>query len=85
MGTRDDRDDRDGKDGGYGAAAGEALAAGILLPLCVVAGYFGGRWIGRAFTAGDTAAYVGGALGALAGFWNLFRIGGRAGTGGGKN
>jgi hypothetical protein len=70
-------------EGGSGlGAAGEALAAGILLPLCVVGGYLLGRWTGRAFGLTDVLGYGGGALGAVAGFWNLFRIGNRSSSSG---
>jgi hypothetical protein len=40
-----------------------------------VAGYFGGRWLGRLLgLGGETAAYAGAALGVVAGFWNLFML-----------
>ena len=49
----------------------EALGAGLVLPACTVAGFLGGRWLGRILSVGETAAYVGAALGVVAGFWNL--------------
>lgn len=50
----------------------DALGIGFVLPACTVAGYLGGRWLGRMFAVGEAASYVGGALGAVAGFWYLF-------------
>jgi Putative F0F1-ATPase subunit Ca2+/Mg2+ transporter len=52
----------------YGIAA-RASAAGILFPVSIVAGYLLGKWIG-----GLLGLSVGAALGALAGFWNLYRL-----------
>lgn len=51
-----------------------ASAAGILFPLCLVAGYLLGKWIGAAFGLGSAPAFVGAALGVAAGFWNLYRV-----------
>jgi len=56
------------------AGLGEALGAGIVLPACTVAGYLGGRFVGRHLHWGDAAAYAGAALGVAAGFWNLFSL-----------
>ena len=42
----------------------EALGAGIVLPACTVAGYLGGRFLGRLVGWGVVAAYAG-AAGAL--------------------
>lgn len=61
--------------GRYAQTAAQALGAGIALPACTVVGYFAGRWVGRlAGWPGDTASYVGAALGVAAGFWNLFAL-----------
>jgi hypothetical protein len=60
------------------AGLGEALGAGIVLPACTVVGYLGGRFVGRLVHSGDVAAYVGAALGVVAGFWSLLRMLGRA-------
>ena len=56
----------------------EALGAGIVLPACTVAGYLGGRFLGRLVGWGEVAAYAGAALGVSAGFWNLFSLARRA-------
>ena len=60
-----------GKRFGIGGGFADALGAGLVLPACTVAGFLGGRWFGRLFALGETAAYVGAALGVAAGFWSL--------------
>ena len=56
------------------AIVARASAAGILFPLSLVAGWFLGKWVGRALGLGLAPAYVGAVLGVAAGFWNLYRI-----------
>jgi F0F1-type ATP synthase assembly protein I len=56
------------------AIVARASAAGILFPASIVAGYLLGKWLGRAFGIGTWPAFVGAALGAVAGFWNLYRL-----------
>jgi len=51
-----------------------AGAAGILFPLSIVAGYLLGKWVGAALDVGTWPAFVGAALGAAGGFWNLYRL-----------
>jgi hypothetical protein len=51
-----------------------ASAAGILFPLSIVAGYLLGKWVGAALDFGTWPAFVGAALGAAGGFWNLYRL-----------
>jgi len=56
------------------AIVAKASAAGILFPLSIVAGYLLGKWLGGALRIGTWPAFVGGTLGAVAGFWNLYRL-----------
>lgn len=56
------------------AVVARASAAGILFPLSIVAGYLLGKWIGGGLGLGMAPAFVGAALGAAAGFWNLYRL-----------
>jgi hypothetical protein len=56
------------------AIVAQASAAGILFPLSIVAGYLLGKWIGSALGLGLTPAFIGAALGVVAGFWNLYRL-----------
>lgn len=67
------------------ALMARASAAGILFPLSIVAGYLLGKWIGGGLGLGMAPAFVGAALGAAAGFWNLYRLLiGLEGSGNGK-
>jgi len=54
------------------AVVARASAAGVLFPLSIVAGYLLGKWLGRVLDLGTWPAFVGAALGAAAGFWNLY-------------
>lgn len=45
-----------------------------MFPLSIVAGYLLGKWLGGVLGAGTWPAFVGAALGAVAGFWNLYRL-----------
>jgi Putative F0F1-ATPase subunit Ca2+/Mg2+ transporter len=56
------------------AIVAKASAAGLLFPLSIVAGYLLGKWIARALSLPDWPAFVGAALGVVAGFWNLYRL-----------
>jgi Putative F0F1-ATPase subunit Ca2+/Mg2+ transporter len=56
------------------AAIARASAAGLLFPLSIVAGFLLGKWIGRAAGLGAWIAFLGAGLGAIAGFWNLYRL-----------
>jgi hypothetical protein len=56
------------------AVVARASAAGILFPTCIVAGYLLGKWLGGALGLATWPAFAGAALGAVAGFWNLYRI-----------
>jgi hypothetical protein len=51
-----------------------AGAAGVVFPLSIVAGYLSGKWVGTALDLGTWPAFVGAALGAAGGFWNLYRL-----------
>jgi len=51
----------------------QAVYLGVKFPALVVGGYLLGRVAGRWFGWGETAAYAGGALGALGAFVELFR------------
>jgi positive regulator of sigma E activity len=52
----------------------EGSAVGIFFPVAIVAGYFVGKWIGRALGLGEGAALVGAGLGVAAAFLNLWRF-----------
>lgn len=65
---------RDPAKGSRYAIVARASAAGILFPLSIVAGYLLGKWLGGALSLGTWPAFVAAALGAVAGFWNLYRL-----------
>jgi hypothetical protein len=48
------------------------LALAFLFPAAIVVGYLGGRWIGGQAGWPTAGAVVGIALGAVAGFWQLY-------------
>lgn len=58
---------------GYVLAA-EGSAVGIFFPVAIVAGYFVGKWIGRAVGLGEAAALAGAGLGVVVAFLNLWRF-----------
>ena len=56
------------------ATVAEGSAVGIFFPVAIVAGYFVGKWIGRALGAGEAAALIGAGLGVAAAFLNLWNF-----------
>lgn len=54
--------------------AARFASAGLELAIAIVAGYFGGRWLDGRFGTAPYLAYVGLALGIVAGFRNLFSL-----------
>ena len=54
--------------------AADALTLGLTFPACILAGYFLGKAADRLFGFSPYASYIGGALGIVAGFWNLYEI-----------
>lgn len=48
------------------------LALAFLFPAAVAIGYFAGHWLGARFGWPTAGAVVGVALGAVAGFWQLY-------------
>lgn len=57
----------------YGLAA-EATTAGLMFLLAPLAGFFLGRWIGRALHLGPIPSWLGAALGLVAAFLHLVRL-----------
>ena len=56
------------------ALAAEGSAVGLFFPVAIVAGYFAGKWVGRALGGGETLALIGAGLGVAAAFLNLWRF-----------
>jgi hypothetical protein len=60
----------------YGLVA-EASSAGLLFLVGPAAGYFLGRWLSAALSAGPAPSWIGAGLGLAAAFVNLVRLAGR--------
>jgi hypothetical protein len=52
----------------------EVLAVAFVLPLALYVGYAGGRWVGGWLGEPAVGGLLGAALGALAGFWEVYRL-----------
>lgn len=61
------------QDGGARKAL-EVLAVTFLFPIAIYAGYVLGRWVGERFGVPVPGGLVGAAVGAIAGFWELYRF-----------
>jgi len=53
----------------------EAASLGLMFPVAIGIGFFGGRWLDRLFHTSPWIAITGTALGVAAAFVNLFRTG----------
>ncbi len=51
----------------------DLASIGITLPLAIVIGFFGGKWIGGKLGSEDIGWYIGFAIGVAAGFLEMFR------------
>ena len=51
----------------------DLASIGITLPLAIVIGYFGGKWIGGKLGNAEIGSYIGFVLGVAAGFMEIFR------------
>lgn len=51
----------------------QAVTLGIMFPALLVAGYLVGKWIGRWLGLGEWTATLGGAIGVVGAFIELFR------------
>jgi hypothetical protein len=52
----------------------EVLAIAFVFPLALYVGFVAGRWVGERFGAPGPGGLIGAALGAAAGFWELYRF-----------
>ena len=53
---------------------------GMVFPVSLLIGYFGGRWVGSWFEATRSGGLVGSLLGLAAGFYNVFKMVGDLGS-----
>lgn len=51
----------------------DLASLGIMFPLAIVIGFFGGKWIGGKLGNAEIGSYIGFALGVAAGFMEMFR------------
>lgn len=67
----------DGIDPGERALWGDLMSLGLTFPLCIVLGFFLGRWIGGWFGHAAWGQWVGLTWGIVAAFWELYKVNGR--------
>lgn len=52
---------------------GELMSLGLVFPIAIVLGLFGGRWIGGWFGHPAAGQWIGLAYGIATGFWELYK------------
>lgn len=52
---------------------GELLSLGLVFPIAIVLGFFGGRWIGGWFGHAAVGQWIGLAYGVATGFYELYK------------
>jgi len=53
---------------------GDLIAMGMVFPIAIVLGFFGGRWIGGWFGYATVGQWIGLAYGIATGFWELYKV-----------
>nr|WP_320133145.1 AtpZ/AtpI family protein [uncultured Holophaga sp.] len=53
---------------------GDLLSLGMVFPLCIVLGYFAGRWAGGKLGYPTAGMWVGLVWGIAAAFWELYKV-----------
>lgn len=66
--------DKEGVDPGERALWGDLLSLGLTFPLCIVLGFFLGRWIGGWFGHAAGGQWVGLVWGVGTAFWELYKV-----------
>lgn len=64
----------EGADPGERALWGDLMSLGFTFPLCIVLGFFLGRWIGGWFGHAKGGQWVGLVWGIAAAFWELYKV-----------
>jgi hypothetical protein len=64
----------EGADPGERAVWGDLMSLGFSFPLCIVLGFFLGRWIGGWFGHPVPGQWVGLVWGISAAFWELYKV-----------
>lgn len=65
---------KDGVDPGERALWADLMSLGLAFPLCIVLGFFLGRWIGGWFARPAIGQWVGLVLGIVAAFRELYKV-----------
>jgi hypothetical protein len=53
---------------------GDLIAMGMVFPIAIVLGFFGGRWIGGWFGYPVVGQWIGLVYGVATGFWELYKV-----------
>ncbi len=53
---------------------GDLIAMGMVFPIAIVLGFFGGRWIGGWFGHPAVGQWIGLVYGVATGFWELYKV-----------
>lgn len=53
---------------------GDLMSLGLVFPIAIVLGFFGGRWIGGWFGYPGPGQWIGLAYGIATGFWELYKV-----------
>lgn len=53
---------------------GDLISLGMVFPLCIVLGYYGGGWLGAKLGFPEAGKLVGLAWGIAAAFWELYKV-----------
>jgi hypothetical protein len=59
---------------GERAIWGDLISMGMVFPIAIVLGFFGGRWIGGWFGHPAVGQWIGLAYGIATGFWELYKV-----------
>lgn len=51
----------------------DLTTVGLVFPIAIVIGFLGGRFIGGLFDAAELGGWIGGGLGIVSGFYNVFK------------
>jgi hypothetical protein len=59
---------------GERAIWGDLISMGMVFPIAIVLGFFGGRWIGGWLGYPKAGQWIGLAYGIATGFWELYKV-----------
>jgi hypothetical protein len=53
---------------------GDLMSLGLVFPIAIALGFFGGRWIGGWFGHAQVGQWIGLTYGIATGFWELYKV-----------